>query len=271
MTIIFRMKTKEAHRIKVLAELLSSNIKTGCFVIDERGMSLTMMDQNKTILLDMILIAENFSVYKLTTKKIHLGINLNFFQKMLKSVKKKDSLEFFIDDKAPNDLAIQVIPKENNRVSTSYLKIQNVQNLEIDIPTGYSKPIIVSSGEYQKIIKDMCNIGTIVKVNAKNQSIEFNCNAGGILKRNVKFGEEDTDDIPEKDRIEYNQEFLTEQLVRITKLSGLSTNMKIYPGKPLLFRSEIGTIGTISIYIKSKEQIESENYNTVIESDYESD
>ena len=227
-----------------------------------------MMDHHRTILIDLELKAENFSIYKFVGKKMYLGIGLNFFHRLTRSIKKKDSLELFIDDKAPNDLAIKVIPKENNRISTSYLKIQNVQNLDIDIPTGYSKPVIVSSSEFQKMSKDMSNIGTTMKVTAKNFQIVFHCNAGGILKRTVQFGEEEIDEESTEVATEYCQDFLTEQLCRITKLSGLSSNMQIFPGKPLLFRSNVGSLGRISIYIKSKEQIESENYNTLIESDY---
>ena len=146
--IIFKAKTQEAYRIKILAELLTNNIKTGCFVIDENGIILRMMDHHRTILIDVLLEAENFQIYKFNSKKMHLGINLNHLHKLSKSIKKKDSIELFIDDSAPNDLAIRVIPKENNRISTSYLKIQSVQNLDIDIPTGYSKPVIVSSSDF---------------------------------------------------------------------------------------------------------------------------
>ena len=268
MTIIFKAKTQEAYCIKILAELLANNIKTACFVIDETGISLRMMDHHRTILIDLDLKAENFSIYKFVGKKMYIGIGLNFLHKLTRSIKKKDSLELFIDDKAPNDLAIKVIPKENNRVSTSYLKIQNVQNLDIDVPTGYTKPVIVSSSEFQKMSKDMSNIGTTMRVTAKNFQIIFHCNAGGILKRTVHFGEEEIDEDSTEPATEYCQDFLTEQLCRITKLSGLSSNMQIFPGKPLLFRSNVGSIGKISIYIKSKEQMESENYSTLIESDY---
>ena len=107
-----------------------------------------------------------------------------------------------------------------------------------------------------------------MKVLSKNFSIEFSCNAGGILKRSVRFGEDVNDDEDEL-REEFAQDFNTEQLCRITKLSGLSTNIQIYPGKPLLFKSNIGSIGTIFIYIKSKEQLETEACN--IESDCDSD
>lgn len=272
MTNIFKAKTQEAYCIKILAELLANNIKTGCFVIDEEGISLRMMDHHRTILIDLNLVSENFSSYKFNgPKKMYIGINLNHFHKMLRSIKKKDSIELFIDSKSPNDLAIKVIPKENNRVSTSFIKIQNVQNLDIDVPIGYLKPIIVSSSEFQKMSKDMTNIGTTMKVTAKNSQITFNCNAGGILKRTVQFGDEENDEDGNSiESTEFAQDFLTEQLCRITKLSGLSPNMQIFIGKPLLFRSNVGSLGKISIYIKSKEQIESENYNT-LESDYSDD
>ena len=265
MTVIFKCKSNEAYCIKILAELLSNNIKTGCFVLDDSGISLRMMDHHRSILIDLMLNAENFQMYKFNSKKIYLGINLNHFHKMLKSIKKKDSIELFIDEEAPNDLGIRVIPKENNRVTTSTIKIQNVQNLDINIPTGYNKPIIVSSSEYQKLVKEMSSIGSTLKVVSKNYSIEFSCNAGGILKRTVQFGEIDEDDTTEH----YEQEFVTDQLCRITKLSGLNNNMQIYPGKPLLFSSSIGSLGKISIYIKSKEQIDSENYT--VDSDCDSD
>lgn len=274
MTIIFKCKSNEAYCLKILAELLTNNIKTGCFEIDETGISLCMMDHHRRILIDLKLYAENFSVYKFKSKKMYLGINLNHFHKMLKSIKKKDSIQLYIDNDFPTDLAIKVIPKENNRITTSYVKIQSIQNLVIDLPTGYDKPVIVSSSEYQKMCKDMGNIGNTMLVTSKNFHIEFNCDAGGILKRTVQFGELDDSDDDDKEgenNQEYRQEFMTEQLCRITKMAGLGTNLQIFPGRPLLFRSNVGNLGKISIYIKSKEQIDLEAACTTVDSDYESD
>jgi proliferating cell nuclear antigen PCNA len=271
MTVIFKAKTHCAYTIKILAELLQNNIKTACFEIDESGVKLCMMDHHRTILIQVSLESENFTLYKFKCKdKLFLGINLNHFHKMLKSIKKKDSMQLFINDNAPNDLGIKVIPKENNRITTSFVTIQEIQTIDIDIPEGYGKPIIVPSSEYQKMCKDMAHIGSMINVVARNFHIKFRCNAGGVMKRHVEFGEMgDSDDEEEKDNniIEYNQDFDTEQLSRITKMAGLSTNMQIYPkkGKPLLFKSSIGSLGKISIYIKSKDLIEKEN--NILESD----
>ena len=269
MTIIFKTKSREAYVIKILAELLATNIKTGCFVIDETGIYLCMMDHHRRILINLKLNAEGFLVYKFNSKKLFLGINLNHFHKMIKSIKKKDSIELYIDDENPNDLAIKVIPKENNRTTISFIKIQSIQNLDIDIPTGYKKPVSISSSEYQKIIKDMGNIGNIMNISSKKFSIEFSCNAGGILKRKVRFGEVDDDDDDDDNEKEFNEDFNTEQLCRISKLAGLSSNIQIFPGKPLLFKSNVGTLGFIEIYIKSKDQLETES--CIIDSESETE
>lgn len=275
MTVIFKAKTHCAYTIKILAELLQNNIKTACFEIDESGIKLCMMDHHRTILIEITLDSENFTLYKFKAKeKLFLGINLNHFHKMLKSIKKKDSMQLFINDDAPNDLGIKVIPKENNRITTSFVTIQEIQTIDIDVPEGYGKPIIVPSSEYQKMCKDMAHIGSGINIVAKNFHIKFRCNAGGVMKRNVEFGEmgdSDEEEEEEKNIVEYNQDFDTDQLSRITKMAGLSSNIHIYPkkGKPLLFKSSIGSLGKISIYIKSKDLIEKEN--SVLESDDEED
>ena len=273
MTVIFKAKTNSAYTIKILAELLQNNIKTACFEIDESGVRLCMMDHHRTILIQVSLDSENFTLYKYKSKeKLYLGINLNHLHKMLKSIKKKDSLCLFINDENPTDLGIKVIPKENNRITTSFIKIQGIQTIDIDIPEGYGKPIIVPSSEYQKMCKDMAHIGNNINVVSRNFHIKFVCNAGGVMKRHVEFGEtgdSDDEDNDENKFPEYNQDFDTEQLSRITKIAGLSTNMQIYTknGSPLLFKSAIGSLGKIAIYIKSKDLIENENNSYESEDD----
>jgi proliferating cell nuclear antigen len=265
MTVIFKAKTHDAYIIKILAELLQNNIKTACFEIDLDGICLCMMDHHRTILIKVKLDSENFTVYKFKAKqKLFLGINLNHFHKMLRSIKKKDSLQLFINDTNPNDLGIKVIPKENNRITTSFIKIQSIQTIDIDIPSGYGKPIIVPSSDYQKMCKDMTHISNTIKIISKNFHIKFICDAGGVMKRHVDFGEtgdSDEEDEDEKNASEYIQDFDTEQLSRITKLAGLAGNMQIYPmkGLPLLFRCSVGSLGKISVYIKSKDLLETEN------------
>jgi len=268
MTIIFKAKSNEAYCLKILAELLTNNIKTGCFELDETGISLCMMDTNRKILIDLKLHAENFLTYKFRSRKMYLGINLNHLHKMLKAIKKKDLIELFIDDQFPNELGIKVIPKENNRFSTSTIMIQTIQNLIIEVPIGYKNPISVASPDYQKMCKEMGSISNTIKITSKSSKMVFDSNAGGVIKRKVQFGNIDDD---EEGKEEYTQDFATEQLCRITKLSGLSNHIQIFTGNPLMFRTNIGNLGKISIYIKSINQIESESLKTACDDDSEND
>jgi proliferating cell nuclear antigen PCNA len=266
MPIIFKCKSMEAYQIKILAELLTNNLKHGCFDLTDDGITLRMFDQPRRTLVDMNLQAENFSLYKFKSDdKFCLGLNLNHFHKMLKSIKKKDSLQLFINSETPNELGIKTIPKENTRITTSGIKIQNIQNVEADVPLGYGKPVIVPSPDFQKMCKELSSIGsTNIRVKARGFHIDFIADADGILKRKVRLGE--SDDSDEENEVEkvssfYDATFTTDQFTRINKIAGLSSTMQIFSGSndlPLLFRSSVGSLGKISVYIKSKELLDKE-------------
>lgn len=245
--------------MKLLSELLSNNIKTSCFVISDTGITLRMMDNNRRLLIDLDLLSDGFSHYTLNSAPMHIGINSGHFFRILKSVRKKDLLELFIDSETSSELCIKVTPKENNRTTVSSVKIQNIQNLNIALPESTTKPILVPSTELQKMLKDFGSIGSSLEISSNGSKIKYSCNAGDILKRAVEFGEVFADEGAQAHS--YAQEFNTEQLCRISKLSGLSNTIRIYCDKPMRYSTNTGTIGKISIYVKSKEELESELCN----------
>ena len=223
-----------------------------------------MTDYNRHILIDLNLASENFSIYKCKSEKFYIGVNLSHVHKMLKTIKKKDNITIYIDDNEPTELCITVEPKENTRVTTSKVKIQFIENIHPELPEGYEKSILVSSSEYQKMIKEMNSIGKSVKIISKGGYIKFLSDEGGIYSKNVTFGEyskdEDDDDDYNEDSELFSHTYETDKLTRISKIAGLSNNMQIYTRSdlPLAFRSSVGSLGKISIYVKSKNQIEND-------------
>jgi hypothetical protein len=216
-----------------------------------------MTDSNRRVLINLDLAADKFINFKYRgSKDLSVGLNLSHFYKMLKNIKKKDNLVLFIED-SKDELGIRVIPKEKNRVTTSFVKIQNLQSLDIDLPSQYDKPVNIPSNEYVKMIKDLNNMGgNHITISSCIGYLKFNCDTNGIYSREIVFGESD-----EKMDITCVQEFDTEQLSRISKISGLSTMIQIYQKNdlPLLFTSNIGNLGKISIYTKDKKQIQEED------------
>lgn len=264
MTIIFDVKSDEIHSIKILTILLSNNIKTGSFEINTRGIFLKSVNQNRSILIDLSLFSENFEKYYVDPKfadgGLFIALNLGHLTKMLKYTKKKDSIQMLIDDENPTELCIRIFPRENNRITTSYIKIQNTQNVEIEIPDLYDDFIVLNSIEYHKMCKDLSMIGNSVRITVNKTQIQFRCNAGGVIKRIVNFGENLTDDSISD--IIFEQDFASDQLCHISRLAGLSKTLNVYTDgdeKPLMFYSKIGNMGNISIFVKTKDQTEHDN------------
>lgn len=278
---IFRCKTNDAYIIKILLELLHNNIKTACFEITPKGIFLCMTDSNHRTLIDLKLHAKDFNLFYLKPASLSIGVNVNHQYKMLKSVKKKDSLQLFIHENAPTDLGIQILPKDHSRLTTSYIRIQNIQNLEIQLPDPYPHTILISSSEFSKMCKDMLNISNSILILANQYSAKFVCNLGSVYSREVILGETEVEkyanhdgfypnvsgtssSITEKENGGYDfvfkDDFETEQLSRIVKISGLSNNINIncHENMPLLIQSKVGSLGEINIYIKSRRQIEEE-------------
>lgn len=250
---LFRARTTEGFLFKVLAELLQQNIKSCCINLSDEGMKIRMTDNLLKVLININLDSDKFNIYKFKySSKQVIGINLSHLYKMLKSVKKKDIVELFIIDDNNFNFGIKVIPKDNSRETISFIKIQNIQNIEISLPTGYKNSVIIPSGEFHKMIKDMIQIGNLVEISTTQNTVTFQCMSEGIYSRQVKFGVEDEEDTNHI----FKDVFRTEQLNKIIKISGLSNKLFIYTinDMPLLFKTNVGSIGSIEMYIKKNEE-----------------
>lgn len=101
------------------------------------------------------------------------------------------------------------------------------------------------------MVKDLNNIGgNSITVSSNNNIIKFACNSNGVYSRDIMFGENEENE--EKENI--SQEFETEQLTRISKVAGLSSQIQIYQSYdlPILFKSNVGNLGKIFVYLKDK-------------------
>jgi proliferating cell nuclear antigen PCNA len=263
---ILKAKSSSGYIFKVLAEILQTNLKTSCFQIKKTGIFLRQMDDNRSTLIDLQLLAENFDLFEFNSLSTHgqssffIGLTLTHLYKLLKTVKKKDAIKLTILRDVPTEISISVKSKDRNRTTTSFLKIQRVQNILVDIPTGYNvPPIFIPSCEFQKIYKDILSIGKTVTISTRNNALRFDVDAGGIVKRRVEYknSEEDEDSESDEEDSRYSEVFDTEQLVKLSKMSNLSDSLQISSEQnlPLVVSAKTGLLGNISIYVKNKSQI----------------
>lgn len=248
---LFYLKTHEGYSIKILAELLQNIVKVVSIKILQTGIFVCMMDSQNSIVFNIELNKHKFKIYEINTEKT-IGVNMLHFHKMLKSIKKKDSLGLYMK---PNEdrLYLEIYPRDNDRISISSINIQYLQNIFIDLPNGYDDSIMISSNEYQRVLKDMLNISSTLQIQMRKYSISFSCMSDNIFTKNIIFGNtSDTTDIIEEET------FSMELFSKTVKLAGIDKYITVFwkKGYPILLRSSVSSIGFINIYIKSKAQIE---------------
>lgn len=257
MPLLLKAKTNDGYIVKILAELLQNNVRLACLCITERGINIRTMDSNRYILIDVDLKSSNFNIFEVASD-IKVGINLRHFYKLVKSIKKRDMVQLSIDEKTPDDLTITIFPKDSNSVITSSVRNQTIQQITPKIPDGYISPIIITSSEYQRTIKTMKDLpNDTVSVIMKKHSLIISCSTQGICSRDVLFGElnDDTDEV-------FRDTFSVDFFTRIIKVTGLNSSLQFYGGnkeRPLKIETLVGNLGTISIFIKSQEQIRCDN------------
>ena len=263
---VCKFKTQEGFTCKVLAELLQFNFKECCFVCKPTGIYVSCMDtkvKNGTKYINVRLFNDKFKIYKLNSgEDFHLGLNLNYFFKVLKSIKRKDSITLTVEEKDPNKLLITIDPPgDSNSIvkDISIIKISPTEDYEYP-DESYGSPIVASCKEFQKL-KTLNKMSKYITVTQEDSQIFFYSDKEGVYSTKISFGEKS--DKTDDDMEIFEQQFETEDIIQLIKVAGLSQSVQIYfvQGLPLKIKLNVGTLGDLTIYIKSKEMVDEEKGN----------
>lgn len=256
----FKAKTVEAYTIKSLSEVLQNILTDVCFTFDKDGITLLTVDNKKPphLLIHLKMNGSSFDEYY-CPKPLTVGINLQHLHKMLKSIKKKDTVIIFINKATPGSLSITTIQADTNQPVTSNIRIQKLSQVTTEIPTDYDHPIHISTTIFQKMCKDMLGISNKMQIYSKGTYLRFSCEMEGMYTRDVPFGEYEEESGAEV----YEDTFHTKSLSQLIKVTGLNTRMQVYipPTNanieiPLKIGINTGQLGILEIYIKSLSQID---------------
>jgi DNA polymerase III sliding clamp (beta) subunit (PCNA family) len=253
---IFKIKTKEAYVIKILGELLNNTIQWAPLHVNEQGISLMQADDNFEQLIDLMLYKEHFPKYK-CNKPLSFLVNSEYLYKMLKNIRKKNHVTLYVTRAEPNKLGISVESSEDNNQTITTIGITESRHEVFKRPQGYENPVIMSPKEFQNM-KTLHTIGRTVRVTSKPGFIKFFCDGDQVCSRELVVGDESEN----RDAEPHIQHYNTNHLTGLTKCAGLAqqSNIQIYiqPALPMKIKMRAGSLGDLTIYIKSKEMLELE-------------
>jgi Proliferating cell nuclear antigen, N-terminal domain/Proliferating cell nuclear antigen, C-terminal domain len=257
---VFKAKTKDGFGLKGLAEYISNPLKFPTFQVNDKGIYIRGMDQAEEIGLDIEMARQNFTVFK-CPKALNFSVNATHFYRLLKSIKRKDTVSLFILEQRAQQLGICVEQgDEAGDKITTYIQISYVppDDIELPGPEEYSSCIVETSKRFSKL-KTLQQIGTELTATVINgKTITFFVNGKNLYCREVTLGENQDDEDVDENAESYTLTYTTSHITQLTKCAGQCGNIQIFQNEqlPLLMKMQIASLATMSIYIKAHELID---------------
>ena len=185
---IFNIKTVQSGAFRILIEALKEILTDGNFIFDETGIKLMAMDSTHTILIHMKLEQENFEFFH-CKEKIITGVNMLNLFKLIKTMTNSETLTLFMKKNDENHLGIRINNNEKNSQTTYQLNLLDMENENIQIPPAeFETELTFPSSDFQKIIRDMINIGENIEIKSVGTKLILNCN-GDFASQETILGE----------------------------------------------------------------------------------
>jgi hypothetical protein len=208
---IFIAKVTKGYIPKVAFDALSTNMQKIPLQLTKKGIYIRVGDKEPEPILkshvmwDMTWSRNKFVEYK-CKKRGTISLNGKHLHKLLKTVKKKDSLTFFINKSNLDQLFITIQPAGTGtgavrKSETVVASIQWVDNIVREIPgkyideknitkEAYGDPMVIASTDFQKIKKltSICKTSITIIIQKSNY-ISFRVSQDKTMGNILEYGE----------------------------------------------------------------------------------
>lgn len=248
---IIEIRTVQSSAIKILVEALKEILTDANLIFDENGIKLIAMDSTHTVLIHMKLESDKFEYYHCKEKFI-AGINMLNLFKLIKTMNNADTLTIYIDKNDTNKLGLKINNQEKNTFTIYKLNLLDIANENINIPPAeFDTELTLPSSDFQKLIRDMVNIGDKVEIQSIGNSLKFECD-GDFANQITTLGET-------QNGLQYKSNlspeltvqgiFSLKYLTLFTKCTNLCNNIQLYIKNdyPLIIQYSIASLGIIKL------------------------
>jgi len=245
------IKTEQAGAFRILIEALKEILTEGNFIFDETGVKLMAMDSTHSILIHMKLDHENFEFFH-CPKKMLVGVNMLNFFKLIKTMGNSETLTLFIEKENENKLGILINNSEKNSQTIYRLNLLDIADENIKIPPAeFETELSLPSSDFQKIIRDMINIGENIEIKSIGSQLLLNCTGDfasqetvlGETNNGLKFNQVSPKELP------IQGVYSLKYLILFTKCTNLCNQINLYIKNdyPLIIRYSVASLGDIKL------------------------
>ncbi|XP_022673339.1 proliferating cell nuclear antigen-like [Varroa jacobsoni] len=254
---MFEAKLNQGAVLKKMLDAIKDLINEGTWDCSASGISLQAMDNSHVSLVALNLRADGFDKFR-CDRNLSMGMNLTSMAKILKCAENNDIITLKAQDDA--DTVTFVFESQNqDKVSDFEMKLMNLDSEHLGIPeTDYSVVVKMPSAEFQRICRDLSQIGDSVQLTCTKDGIRFSA-SGDLGTGNIQLSQTADVEKEEEAVIIDMQEAVTltfalKYLNSFTKATPLSTQvcLSMSADVPLVVEYKIENMGHLRFYLAPK-------------------
>ena len=212
------------------------------------------MDGSHVALIHMKLHADKFEHFY-CNERINVGLSISAWYKLMKTVNNSDTVSMFIDTDNNHELGITIENADKNSCTTFMLKLLDVDEDELNIPDVEINCVVtMPSNDFQRMCRDMLNIGDTVELTSTNDGLLFRCN-GDFARQETLIGETTHGlTFNKKDDEVITGKFALKYINLFTKSTNLCNTIELYlkPDYPLILKYNVANLGEIRFCLAPK-------------------
>ena len=176
---------------------------------------------------------------------------LNLF-KLIKSMTYSETLTLFMKKNDENHLGIRINNNEKNSQTTYQLNLLDMENENIEIPPAeFETELTFPSSDFQKIIRDMINIGENIEIKSVGPKLILNCH-GDFASQETILGETNnglTFNHYNENNNPVQGIYSLKYLILFTKCTNLCQLIHLYIKNdyPLIIQYAVASLGSIKL------------------------
>ena len=241
------MKTVQASAFCKTIESLKEILNDTNITFDREGLRIMTMDGLKTSLINVRMYGVNFEEYY-CEQEIFVGVNMANLYKLIKSIENNDMLTLYLNKDEVYTLGIVINNPDKNRSTRLKLRLLDLDQKRIEVPsTEFRNVITLPSSDFQRICRDMQNIGDNITISNHGTHIQLTCK-GDFADQTTTITGINKDVIANEGDIEVVRgSFSLKHLTLFTRCTNLCSTVELYLKNdyPLLVKYGIANLGRI--------------------------
>lgn len=240
--------TVQAMAFKTSFEVLKDILNDVNVYFTAAGIRILTLDTARSALVDLQLKSENFESYSCPTDVV-AGLNITNTYKILKSITNNDTLTIEITQPDYMNIHIENSSKKSNTFFK--LKLLDINEEIIELPhIDMTVVTTIPSIDYQRICRDMNNLGQEVEITRHNDDFIIKCE-GDFAHQHTTIECVDSQKFVGRISATYSLKYMN-LFTRATSMCSTIQIMQEQEHKFLILKYNVANLGHLNFYLASK-------------------